>query len=246
MAAINQRNQAPVVGDTVRLKFFSFNGGDFADPSEVQSVEIYKLFDVDATTENPFGRTLIATIVAADIVRDDCGKYHVDIVLASPAYSAGRYQDDWDIIFEVDSPVATSVMDFQVFPSTWFTDSMPIVHDFSFDFRPNRVRKGSKKFLEVRLTPDVPRGTDKQRYYENMAAAGQIFISIEQKCGDCLPAEKDLRLIVDRICITERDGCGGFYFLDTNDFDCGVYNVWFEACLGTNTFVSDMQPLQIF
>jgi hypothetical protein len=244
--ATKQRNQVKVVGDTVRLRFFVFNGSDFADPTSIEEVNIYKLFSTDTSDTNPFGRELIATVDGDDVTKEETGKYYIDVELASPTYTVGRYQDVWSIVFEPDSEVADAPQEFSIAPSTWFTDSMPIVHDFSFDFRPNRIRKGSKKYLEIATIPDVPRGTDKQRYYENMAAAGEIFISIEQKCGDCLPAERDLRLIVDNECITERDGCAGFYFLDTTDLDCGLYDVWFEAHLGPNVYVSDKQPLQIF
>lgn len=248
--AIKQRNQNAVVGDTVRLKFHTFNGSDFADPHEIQKVSIYKLFNTTITDDNPFGRTLVVEVAANDIVKDDTGKYHIDLELEQPLFTQGRYHDEWKVVFEEDSPSAVSPMDFQILPTVWFTDSMPIVHDFSFDFRPNRITKGSKKYLTVRIAPNVPMGTDKQRYYENMAAAGELFISIEQQCGECVPEEEDLRLIVDRVCITERDGCAGYYLLDTTedglDLDCGIYHVWFEANLGPNIFISDKMPLQIF
>jgi len=247
--ALKERNQNPLVGDTVRLKFFAFNGSDFADPDELQKVEIYKLYVVEATSENPLGRSLVQTVEAADIVKDDVGQYHIDLPLDVPLFTQGNFQDDWYVVFEEGSSVCQSPMSFRILPTIWFTDSAPIVHDFSFEFRPNQVVIGSKKYLEVTVRPDVPRGTDKQRYYENMAVAGLLYLSIEQKCGDCLPEEEDLRLIVDREQITERDGCTGYYLLDTtedSDFDCGLYNVWFEARLGPNIFISDKQPIQIY
>jgi hypothetical protein len=247
--AVKERNQNPLVGDTVRLKFFIFNGSDFTDPHEIQKVDIYKLYATDATTENPLGRVLLTTVEAVDIVKDGVGKYYIDLELAVPLFTQGNWQDEWHVEFEEDSPVCQSPMAFRILPTVWFTDSMPIVHDFSFEFRPNRIVLGSKKYLQVTVRPDVPRGTDKERYYENMAVAGELYISIEQKCGECLPEELDLRLLVDQEQITERDGCTGYYLLDTtedSDFDCGIYNVWFEAHLGPNVFISDKQPFQIY
>jgi len=247
--ATKERNQNPVVGDTVRLKFFAFNGSEFADPYDVQKVEIYKLYATTATDENPLGRILVQTVESDDIQKDAVGKYHIDLSLAANLFTQGTFQDEWNVVFEEGSPVCQSPMVFRILPTVWFTDSMPIVHDFSFEFRPNRVVIGSKKYLQVSVRPEVPKGTDKQRYYENMAVAGELYVSIEQKCGDCLPDEADLRLIVDREQITERDGCTGYYLLDTtedSDFDCGLYNVWFEARLGPNIFISEKEPLQIF
>lgn len=244
--ATKQRNQNPLVGDTVVLKFFAFGNGSLADPHAIEKVDIYRVLGTEVTEENPLGRVLVETITSDDIVRDEEGKYHADLVLERPRYTQGRYQDEWTVVFEEDAEPATPALDFFIAPTTWFVDSSPVVFDFNFDFRPNRVRKGSKKHLQVKVTPDVPRGTDKQRYYENMAIAGSIYITIEQKCGNCLPQEEDLRIVVDQELLTERDGCNAFYLLDTEELDCGLYDVTVEAHLGENVFVSDPMPLQIY
>lgn len=241
-----ERNQNLLNNDTVRLKFFTFNGGDYSDPHEVQKVDIYKLFSVESTDENPLGREIIETIEKASIVKDGTGKYHIDVNLTYPTYTQGRYQDEWSVVFEEDTPVAKSFMDFMIYPNTWFTDSMPVVHNFNFDFKPNKIVKGSKQYIEVKVIPNVPRGTDKQRYYENMARAGELFISIEQTCGDCLPQERDLRLLIEKELITERDGCAGYYLFDTTELECGLYDIWFQANLGPNVYISEKQPLQIY
>lgn len=240
------RNQNPVIGSTIRLKFFTFSGGEFADPHSVDEVNVYKLYSTEDTEENPLGRTLIKTIESSSITKSDVGKYYIDLELDGSTFTQGHYQDEWSLVFEEGDETCKSPMYFQIYPTMWFTDSMPIVHDFSFDFQPNKIVVGSKKYLQVAVKPEVPRGTDKQRYYENMAIAGDLYISIEQKCGDCLPEEQDLRLVVDRELIAERDGCVGYYRLDTSELDCGMYDVWFEANLGPNVFISDKQPLQIY
>jgi hypothetical protein len=248
--ALKQRGQNPVEGDTVRLGFCVFNGGDFADPASVSQIAIYKLYATDQTDDNPLGRVLVTTIAASNITRDDVGRYHTDVLLTYPLYTQGRYQDEWTLTLDPDGEPAVSDMDFTIYPNAWFVDAMPIVYDFSFQFKPNRVVMGSKKYIEIMVSPNVPRGTDKQRYYENMIVGGDLYVSIEQKCGDCMPEEQDLRLVVDRQLVTERDGCHGYFFLDTSEdgpgFACGLYDCWFEVNLGPNVFISEKEPLQLY
>jgi len=242
---MKERNQNLNLGDTVRLRFFVWNDV-LADPHEITQVDIYKLFDVETTEENPLGRRLLQTVEAADIVKEDVGKYYIDLVLDSPLYTQGRLQDEWNVVFEDNGPTSYSPMDFMIGPDAWFTDSRPLVHDFNFAFRPNRIVQGSVKYLEITMTPDVPRGTDKERYYKHLVSGGTLYVSIEQKCGECLPQEEDLRIVVEDEEVTERDGCVSYYKLDTTDLDCGIYNVWFKLEIGENIYVSDKQPLQIF
>jgi len=243
--ADKERNQNLVIGDNVTLRFFVWNEV-FADPHEMTQVDIYKLLDEEVTEDNPLGKRLVETVDAADIVKDDVGKYHIELALSGPLYTQGRYQDEWNIIFEDTYPASLSPMNFEVGPDKWFTDSQPLVHDFSFSYRPNRIVQGSKKYIEIKVTPDVPRGTDKQRYYENIAIGGTIYFSMEQKCGECLPQEQDLRIIVENEEVTNRDGCMAYYLLDTRELDCGLYDVWFTLEIGENIYVGDKQPLQIF
>ena len=248
--ATKERTQNLKIDDTALLRFFVWND-TLADPDEITQVDIYKLFEEDPTEENPFGRRLVETIDAADIVKDETGKYHISVDLEGPLYTQGRYQDEWNIIFEDNTPVALSPMDFAIGPDAWFTDSRPLVHDFSFDFRPNRLTHGSKRYIEITVTPNVARGSDKQRYYENLVAAGTLYVSMEQKCGECLPAEQDLRLVFEDELVAERDGCTSYFLIDAREdgeleLECGMYDVWFTLTLGENVYVSDRQPLQIF
>jgi hypothetical protein len=47
-------------------------------------------------------------------------------------------------------------------------------------------------------------------------------------CGQCVPAEEDLRLVIDRELVDNREKNVAYYFLDTTDMDEGIYDVWFE------------------
>jgi hypothetical protein len=231
--------------DNVVLRRFIFNGGIPADPFQVNRVKIYQLFVVDPTVDNPYGKSLIQTIGTTDIVKDSVGQYSIQLSLMSPLYTTGKYTDEWEILFEVDLPVAIQTDYFQIYTNAWFTDTKPLVYDFNFDFNPDRIQQGSKKYLQVQLTPNIPRGTDKQRYYENLVYAGNLYLNIEQACGPCVPEEQDLRLIVNREPMIFKDFLTGYYFLDTSSLNCGIYNIWFEFDLGENVYISDKQPLQI-
>ncbi len=245
--AVKDRNQNAQPGDTVRLKFFSFSAGACKDVFEIEKIDIFRLFCLERTTENPLGRELVETIDGSEAIRDDVGQHHIDLELDTLTYVVGRYQDEWHHKFEDDNqPTQKSTFDFGVFPNRWFTDSKPIIHDFSFTYLPTRFVKGSKKFMQIEIIPDVPRGTDKQRYYENIAKDGILFISMIQKCGDNLPQEEDLRIIIDEECVTEREGCFGFFRLDTEEIDCGLFDLVFKLELGPNIYISDRQPFQIF
>ena len=94
----------------------------------------------------------------------------------------------------------------------------------------------------------MPNISDLKRYYANLAVASPLRIWIEKNCGDCVPQEKDLRIIVEGDLIEHRRGTEGSYFLDTETLgmDCGIYNVWFEMEFGENKFISDNLQLQIF
>ena len=242
---MKERHQNLRGGDTVTLRTYVFNSSP-ADVNEIQKVEIYRMFAVATTTENPYGKLLVETIPGEDVTRDDDGKYSVELPLTTPKYTIDRYSDEWTFVFEDGNPPRVFSATFTVYPSDWFVDTHPIVHDFEFSFSPNRLVKGSKRYIQIEVTPSVPRGTDKQRYYENLISAGELYISIQQECGNCLPAEEDLRLIVDRVEVTNMDHCVGYYFMDTTELECGIYHIWFELDLGPNVYISDKQPFQVF
>jgi hypothetical protein len=37
-----------------------------------------------------------------------------------------------------------------------------------------------------------------------------------------------------------------YYFLDTEEYDEGIYNIWFELAFGENVFVSDKNSFQVY
>jgi hypothetical protein len=37
-----------------------------------------------------------------------------------------------------------------------------------------------------------------------------------------------------------------YYFIDTTDYDEGIYNIWFELAFGENLYVSDKNSFQIY
>jgi hypothetical protein len=122
---------------------------------------------------------------------------------------------------------------------------VPPIYDFNFRFRPNRLRKGTKRYILIEITPNVPRGSDIQSYYENLAVVSNLRVSIEMECGDCIPAEKDLRLVVDKQLVDYREKCFGYFFIDTNEYSAGTYNIWFETEFGENIFISEKNSFQI-
>ncbi len=94
----------------------------------------------------------------------------------------------------------------------------------------------------------MPRSSDLERYYTNLAMASPVRISVEKACGECVPKEKDLRVVVDKAPVEFRRDSEGYYFLDTVelDMDCGIYNVWFELEFGESTYISDNLQLQVY
>lgn len=240
-----ERNQNVTVGDTLKLRQYFYNSNNFADPAEIQKVDIY-FFDKEEISEvNPKGLRLLATIDGASLSHDDTGKYSFDLVL-DDKYVIGKYTDVWTVVVEQPNPPITINAQFQIYSNLWYSSPSPINYDFEFKFRPNKLRVGSKRYLTIEISPNVPTGSDLAKYYENLAIASPLRISIEQACGPCLPAEQDLRLIVDNEDVDYRDRGRGLYFLDTTDLDCGIYNVWFEMEFGGNTYISDKQQLQLY
>jgi len=243
---IKERNQNPTVGDTIRLRFLTFNANSVADPDSFDKIEVYQLDENQRTPSNPQGRMLVQTLSAASIVRDAEGEYHYDVSLVSPTYVTGDYLDIWYPVFNPgDDPVAID-QQFSLFSPLWITSPTPIHYDFTFQFTPNTIVKGSKKDIIIKIQPNVPRATDLERYYYNLAVVADLRLSLAQKCGPCTPKEEDLRLVLDEVVVTDRDKCFGFYWLDTSDMECGIYDLWFTLNFGRNTYISDKMPFQIY
>lgn len=244
--AEKERYQNPAVADTVKLRLFTFNSNNLADVTSIDKVEIYYFDSTMITTENPKGMRLVQTIDGADVTTEDTGTYRVDVELEDKVYVIGDYTDVWTVNVLNDQPIETIYQYFQVYPDLWYSSPIPIVYDFNFHFQPNKFRKGSRQYLIIEIIPNVPTAGDLRQYYENLAIVSDLKISIEQSCGNCLPEEQDLRLIVDNEEVTYREKRYGFYQLDTEDLECGIYDVWFQLDFGTNRYISDRYKLQIY
>lgn len=242
-----ERYQNPVCGDTINLRFFTYNSNNKADIQSIEKIEIY-FEDINEITEsNPKGLRLVKTIDSTDVTREDTGTYLAELLLEDPLFTIGNYQDIWYVNFEDNEcSSATIANDFQIYPDLWFTTTTPPIYDFNFNFRPNKIRKGTKRYLIIDISPNVPRGNLITKYYENLAIVSDLKVSIEIACGKCLPQEEDLRLIVDREDISYREKGQAYYFINTEDYEEGIYNIWFELTFGENVFVSEKNSFQIF
>lgn len=242
-----ERFQNPTCNDTINLRLFTYNSNNLKDVQLVEKVEIYILDPENKTESNPDGRRLVQTFAGSSVVKEDTGRYLLQVNLTDPLYTIGSYLDIWTVQFEGgECAKATIDQPFRVYPDLWFTTPTPPVHDFNFSFRPNRMVKGTKRYLLIQITPNVPRGGDILPYYENLAIVSEIRVSIEFACGDCVPQEKDLRLVVDRQLVDYREKLYGYFFLDTTEYEPGIYNVWFELALGENVYISEKSQLQIY
>ncbi len=148
--------------------------------------------------------------------------------------------------FEGEPNGATIEQPWKIYPDLWFTSPTPVIYDFQFRFQPNRIRKGERKYLRIEIVPQVPNAADLARYYETLAIVSDLKISIEQACGPCVPAESDLRLVIDKEDVTFREKRYGYWQIDTEDMDCGIYNVWFQMEFATNVYISDRYQLQVY
>lgn len=246
---MKERNQNPIVGDTIKLRLVSYNSNNLANLSAVNSIDIYKLDPNECTKDNVDGRVLVTTITSDQVITDDTGMYSIDLVTSSPTYTIGRYLDVWHVVFAENDEVADIDNPFEIYSELWYTSTMPAVYGFDFQFQPNRMRMGSVKWLIIKITPNVPRATELERYYTNLAISSDMTINIEKVCGPCPPqGEGELIVCDDKVDI--RDKLFGYYKIDTTDngpgFDCGIYNIWFTLCYAGSIDVSPKNQLQIF
>lgn len=248
--SIKERNQNPVIGDTLNLRMFTYNSNHRQAVSSVDKVEIYQLDSTCVTEENPEGRRLVLTIDSEDVIEESDpfgGHYKIEFNLEDQVFVVGKYIDVWHVSFN-ENQSGTVTNEFFIISDLWYASDMPIVYDFSYGFRPNRVRKGERRWLTVDVIPNVPNASDLQKYYVNLAISSPIKIFIEKTCGECLPKEKDLRMVVENGTVDYRRDSEGYFFLDTVDLDmdCGIYNVWFELEFGESKYISENLQLQIF
>ena len=246
--SIKDRFQNPNVNDTVTLRMLVYNNHQFSDVNSVDKVEIWKIDDLNP---NDFDkRTLTQTIGGANVSHNGDGQYSVEVFLEEPLYVIGKYVDVWHMAFATHDQDAFQIAKidatFEIVRDLWFTTPSPIIYDFSFAFKPNKFVQGCKQHIIINITPNIPTATEMQEYYANMATVSPLRISIAQRCGDCVPAEEDLRLIVDNEIITYRERCLAYYFLDTTEMDKGIYDCWFNLELGGNVYISPKNQFQIY
>jgi hypothetical protein len=242
-----ERNQNIVIGDNLKLRLFTYNSNQRQNVLNVEKVEIYYLDENCSTPDNPEGKRLVETIEESGVSLVGYGQYLVDINLEDQKYVIGKYLDIWHVNFDPQQS-GTVINEFKITPDLWFASDLPIIYDFSFGFRPNRIRYGEKRWINIEIIPNVPNISDLKRYYANLAVSSPLRIWIEKICGDCMPKEKDLRIVVDGELVDHRRGTEGSYFINTEslNMECGMYNVWFEMEFGENKYISDNLQLQIF
>jgi hypothetical protein len=243
-----ERFQTPNVGDTIKLRFLVLNSNQYKDVNAINKVEIIKVDDSDPTNQELW--RVVEEIDGSFVTNDSEGQYSLNLELIDPTYVVGKYIDRWFVAFEQfeqdENEIAEINQMFEVVRDLWMTTPVPLVYDFSFTFKPNKIRKGSKQHLIIDVRPNVPTASEMQQYYMNLAVNSPIRISISQRCGDCVPMEEDLRLVVDCDLVELRELCRGFYFLDTTEMDLGIYDVWFQLEFAESVYVSPNFQLQIF
>lgn len=246
--ATKERYQNPAVGDTVNLRMFMYNSNNLADLNAIEKVDIYYLDPNNITDENPDGRRFVETFDGTVVTTSDTGTYMLAILAEDKKYVIGTYIDVWTVTVDTEQAAHHIQNKFQIYPALWYSTPIPIVYDFSFRFLPNKFRIGSKQFLIIEITPNVPTAGELRQYYENLAIVSEMRISIEQNCGDCMPKEKDLRLKVDKELVDYREKKYGYFKIDTEelDMDCGIYDVWFQLDFGDNRYISDRMHIQIY
>jgi hypothetical protein len=248
------RNQNPVIGDTIALKLYSRNSNNFADLYNIDHIDIMlENCPVECANDhnpNPIAAhkvdTLIQTIPGSEVKKCCTGIYDVNLVTSAPTYVVGNYHDVWYVQFTEQDVLSPFRQDFKLNPDLWVLSGTPVVYSFDFRFTPNRIRKGSKKHLVIQIIPNVPRATDLFKYYENIAISSELRINIELNCGQCVPQEADLRKVIDNERVFERDKVFSYYFIDTCDWECGIYDVWFEIDYAGSTDISPRQQFQLF
>ena len=244
--SLKERFQNPAISDSINLRLFTYNSNNLADVSSISKIDIYYLDRNEITDTNPDGRRLVETYQGSAVTIEDTGTHLLEINAQENLYVIGTYLDVWTILVSDSQPSETIEQVFEIYPNLWYTTPIPVVYDFNFHFQPNKFRSGSKQFIIIEIIPNVPTAGDLRKYYENLAIVSDLKISIEQNCGDCMPVEQDLRLIVDEVSVDYREKRYGYYKLDTTDMACGVYDVWFRLDFGGNTYISDRNHFQIY
>lgn len=243
-----ERYQNPVISDNIKLRLMAYNSNSKTNFTSIEKIEIYYLDPEEKTEDNPNGLRLVKTIPPEDIENAEIGMYSVIFNAEKDLFTIGKYIDVWHVVVEDES---TSIQNnFEIYPNLWFTTTTPIIYDFNFFLRPNRIKRGSKRWLTVEIIPNVPNTNILTEYYQNLAIISNVKIKIDQECVPCMPEECDLRTVVDNELLEIREKCNAYYFLDTTenglDLKEGMYSVTFEMEFGDSIFISEKQSLQIF
>ena len=245
---MRERYQNPVIGSGVRLRLFFYNANLQTNVVSVSKIDIYYLDKNSVSADNPDGRVLITTIDGSSVVNESTGVYYIDLDTPAPNFVQGNYIDVWTVTFGTTDQATTVENNFTIFPDLWYSTVIPTVYDFNFNFQPNRIVKGSKRYLIIEVVTSVPRATDLERYYTNLAILGDLTVSLAIRCGQCVPKDEDSRLIIDNDPVDYREKVYGYYLLDTDtlDLECGVYDIFFGLETGGNTYISEKQQLLIY
>ncbi len=242
--ATKERNQNAVCNDTVVLRLFQYNENAPSAVDAIEKVEVYFLDPFNRSADNPDGRRLLQTVTSVTV--DATGQYSIEVPLTSPLYTIGDYLDVWHITYEAGECPGKKEFEFSVGADKWYANTEPYLWSFAFAFRPNKFRKNERKNIVVEVTPNVPHISDLERYYADLATFPSLYVTLAMRCGECVPAEQDLRTIIDRQAVEVRNKRLGYFFLDTTELDCGIYDITFELELGGNTYLSPKNQLQIF
>jgi hypothetical protein len=88
--------------------------------------------------------------------------------------------------------------------------------------------------------------SDLDKYYNNLAVVSDLTISIKHNMTKNMPCEDDLKIKADDEPVELRNMKQGFYFLDTTDWEEGIYDVWFTLNLAENKYISPTNQIQIY
>jgi hypothetical protein len=236
-----------VIGDEVNLRLFSWNSNHKTNVYQIQTVNIFFFDPNEKNFEHPNGTRLVQTFSNSDIQQNGTGEYYIQVTLQPQQYLIGHYKDVWTVQLQSDDP-ATTIWEnhFRIYPNLWYMAPEPLVYDFSFFFRPNKLRLGSKQYLIITIKPNVPHASDLERYYMDLAINSPLKIWMVQTCGHCLPESEDERTVIDGDLVVYRDKCEAWYLLDTRDMKVGIYDIHFEMLFGDCIYISNRQQLQLY
>lgn len=244
---IKERFQNPTCGDNISLRLFTYNTNDKQNIESISKVEIYvSEYDLKSTT-NPEGLRLVQTIDGSEVINNAIGEYYIQFLIENPIYTIGTYKDVWYVKFDSLNCNETKISnEFKVLSDVWFADTDVPIYDFNFSVQPTKIKKGTKRYLIIKTLPNLKQGSSILPYYENLALSSDLKVSIEIECGNCVPQEQDLRLIVDKKLVNYKEKNSAYFFIDTEEYQEGVYNIWFELNFKNNVFISDKLSFQIF